>query len=240
VHPATVVVAEPKPPHVSATFAPVAAFGVVLSTYVSILVTRFVLQNVDLHPDWLLVVLAYVVLFGQMAGWAWGASRLLGTGSIRRDFGLHIRVDDIGWGALTFAAMMVGRVLLLLFLSSEVDDPVRDPGRSIDFKGAALAAFAVAAIVGAPIVEELVFRGVLLRGFTKLTGAPVAIVIQGLLFAAYHFVPNGQNYSDFYFGALAIFGIVAGIAAERTGRLGPSMVAHAMNNALAILVLAAT
>jgi hypothetical protein len=239
VHPASVVVAEPRSPHVSRTFSPLAALGIVVGTYVSILLTRFVLESVDLGSDWLTVVFAYCVLFGQMAGWCWVFSQLFGTGSLRRDFGLEIRVDDIGWGALAFAGTMAGRIILLIFLSNEVDDPVRDPGRSIDFKGAALVAFGVAAIIGAPIVEELVFRGVLQRGLTKLTGAPIAIVVQGLLFAAYHFVPNGENYSDFYFGALAIFGIAVGIAAERTGRLGPGMVAHAINNTLAILFLAA-
>jgi membrane protease YdiL (CAAX protease family) len=121
-----------------------------------------------------------------------------------------------------------------------MDDPVRDVGDSIDFEGATLLAFSVAAIVGAPIVEELIFRGVLQRGLTKLAGAPVAIGAQALLFSAYHFVPDGSGFSEFYFGALVVFGIAAGVAVERTGRLGPGMVAHAINNTLAMVVLAAS
>jgi uncharacterized protein len=239
VHPAQVVVAEPRPPHVTHSFAPIAAIAILAATFVSILLTRFVVDNIGIDADWLVVVIAYVVLFGLMSGASIGLSHLLGTGSLRRDFGFSIKVDDIGWGALAFTGAMVARVVLLLFLSSQVDDPVREPGRSIDFHGAALAAFALAALVGAPIVEELAFRGVLQRSLTRVVGAPLAIAIQALLFAAYHFVPDGDGYSHFYFGALAIFGAAAGIAAERTGRLGPGMVAHFINNLLAVVFMAA-
>lgn len=237
--PVPVVVPEPKPPHVSATFARLGAPAALIGTFLSILAARFVAEHVDFGADWLLVTVVYVVLFGLMALCAWACSVLLGTGSLRRDFGVAIKVDDIGWGALAFAGTMVARIVLVILLSSTVDDPVRDVGDSIDFEGVTLLAFSVAAIVGAPIVEELIFRGVLQRGLTKLAGAPVAIGAQALLFSAYHFVPDGSGFSEFYFGALVAFGVAAGIAVERTGRLGPGMVAHAINNALAMLVIAA-
>lgn len=238
--PVPVVVPPPKPPHVSATFARLGAPAALVGTFLSILIARFVGEHVDIAADWLLVTVVYVVLFGLMTACAWGCSVLLGSGSLRRDFGVSIKVEDIGWGALAFAATMVARVVLIIVLSSEVDDPVRDVGDSIDFEGAALWAFSVAAIVGAPIVEELIFRGVLQRGLTKLVGAPVAIGAQALLFSAYHFVPDGSGFSEFYFAALVAFGVAAGVAVDRTGRLGPGMVAHAINNALAMVVLAAS
>ena len=240
VHPSEVVLAEPRPPHVSRTFAPIASVAILAATFVAIVITRYVLDEIDLARDWVVVVIAYTLLFGMMTGASIGLSRLLGTGSLKEDFGFTIKVDDIGWGALTCAGSIVARIILLAFLSSQVDDPVRDPGRSIDIHGAALAAFAVAALVGAPLIEELVFRGVLQRSLTKVVGAPAAIAAQALLFAAYHFVPDGSGYSTFYFAALAVFGAAAGIAAERTGRLGPGMVAHFLNNLLPILVLVAT
>ena len=228
----------PKPAHVSPTFSPRAAFGILAATFASILLATFVGEHVDFLADWMAVVVVYVVLFGAMYGSVLLFSRTLGTGSVRKDFGLAIKAEDIGWGALAFAGTMVGRIVLAIFLSNIDDDPVRDVGDSLDLKGAVLFAFAVAALVGAPIVEELVFRGVVQRGFTKLAGAPLAIGLQAVLFSAYHFVPDGSGYSHFYFGALVVFGIGAGIAVDRTGRLGPGIVAHAINNAVAITVLA--
>ncbi|HEX7096028.1 MAG TPA: CPBP family glutamic-type intramembrane protease [Acidimicrobiales bacterium] len=240
-HPPIVVAAPaPKPPHKSATFARLGSIGILAGTFAAIVFTRYVSDALDIEPDWLLVVVVYTLLFGLMTMCAWAASVLLGSGSMRRDFGIGIKVDDIGWGALAFAGAMVARAILLFALSSQMDDPVREVGDSIDFEGATLVAFSFAAIVGAPIVEELVFRGVLQRSLTKLVGAPVAIGAQALLFAAYHFVPDGSGYSEFYFGALVAFGVAAGIAVDRTGRLGPGTVAHAINNAMAIVFLAAS
>src|SRR5690606_18184755 len=143
-------------------------------------------DHVDIGADWLLVILIYVVLFGAMFGATVLFSRTLGSGSVRKDFGIAIKTEDIGWGALTFVGTMVARLILAIFLSNVVDDPVREVGDSLDLEGAVLLAFALAAIVGAPIVEEIAFRGVLQRGLTKLMGAPAAIGLQGVLFAAYH------------------------------------------------------
>jgi uncharacterized protein len=239
-HPAQVVVVEPRPPHTSRTFTPIAALAILAATFVAILFTRFVVDNIGISADWIVILIAYTVLFGLMALAAWLLAKALGTGSLRRDFGFTIKVDDIGWGALALTAAMVARLVLLPFLSSDTDDPVRDPGRSLSFQGAAYWAFALAALVGAPIFEELVFRGVLLRSLTKVVGPHIAILVQAVLFAGYHFVPDGSGYSPFYFGALAIFGVAAGVVAERTGRLGPGMVAHFLNNLLAVLVMGIT
>jgi membrane protease YdiL (CAAX protease family) len=238
VHPEQVYVVEPRPPHVTHSFSPVASIAVLAATFVAILLTRTVVDNIGIDADWIVILIAYTVLFGLMTSSAVLLSRTLGSGSLRRDFGFAIKVDDIGWGALVIAGAMVARIVLLIFLSTTEQDPVREPGRALDSEhGLAFAAFALAALVGAPLIEELVFRGVLQRGLTKLVGAPIAIGTQGLLFAAYHFVPDGSGYTNFYFGALAIFGIGAGIAVERTGRLGAGMVAHFINNLMAVVVL---
>jgi uncharacterized protein len=237
--PAQVVVAEPRPPHTTRTFPAVAGPAILAATFAAIVFTRFVVDNIGISADWVVILIAYVILFGLMTLGAWLLSKALGTGSLRKDFGFRMKVDDIGWGALAFAGSFVSRLLLVPFLSDDTD-PVRDPGRTIDPHGAALAAFAIAALIGAPLIEELVFRGVLQRSLNKVVGPYIAIGAQALLFAAYHFVPNGSGYSHLYFGLLTSFGVAAGIVAERTGRLGPGMVAHFINNSLAVLVMTVT
>jgi membrane protease YdiL (CAAX protease family) len=240
VHPPQVYVVEPRPPRVTRTFSPVASIAILAATFVAILLTRSVVDHIGIDADWIVILIAYTVLFGLMTASAMLLSRTLGSGSLRRDFGFEIKVDDIGWGALAIAAAMVARIVLLIFLSTQEQDPVREPGRALDSEhGLAFWAFALAALVGAPLIEELVFRGVLQRSLTKVVGAPVAIGAQALLFAAYHFVPDGTGYSNFYFGALAIFGVAAGIADERTGRLGPGIAAHFLNNLLPVLLMGA-
>jgi membrane protease YdiL (CAAX protease family) len=240
VHPEQMFVVEARPPHVSRTFSAWGSIAILAVTFLSIVATRFLIDHIGIDADWIVILIAYVVLFGLMSAGAYALARTIGTASLPRDFGFRIKVDDIGWGALAFTGAMVARIILVIFLSTTSDDPVREPGRRLEIDhGLALVAFSLAALVGAPLIEELVFRGVLQRSLTKLAGAPFAIVVQALLFAGYHFVPDGNGYSHFYFGALALFGIAAGIAAERTGRLGPGIVAHFINNLLAVLLMAA-
>jgi membrane protease YdiL (CAAX protease family) len=89
------------------------------------------------------------------------------------------------------------------------------------------------------VVEELFFRGLLFRALTgsfKQLGprlAPAAsIAITALVFALVHF-------EALQFLGLAGFGAVLGILAWRTGRLGPSIVAHMTFNTVTIIAIVA-
>ncbi len=83
-------------------------------------------------------------------------------------------------------------------------------------------------VVGAPIVEELFFRGLLLRSLLGRTPPPVAIVVSAVLFGLAHF-------EAVQFAGLAAFGVVLGVLAWRTGRLTPGIGAHAAFNAAAVI-----
>jgi membrane protease YdiL (CAAX protease family) len=99
---------------------------------------------------------------------------------------------------------------------------------------------AVLVCVGSPFVEELFFRGLLLRAllgsFQELgrrLGPAVSIVVTALVFALVHF-------EALQFLGLAGFGVVLGILAWRTGRLGPSIVAHMAFNTVTIIAIVVT
>lgn len=93
--------------------------------------------------------------------------------------------------------------------------------------------------VGAPLFEELMFRGLLLRalagrlaGLGPRLGPVVAVVLTGVVFGLVHF-------EALQLLALAGFGMVLCLLAWRTGRLGPGIVAHAAFNAVSLAVIAA-
>ena len=110
-------------------------------------------------------------------------------------FGLHSRTfwRDAGWGV----AIMVGVMPLLIgynFVAQMVmqwmgyEPPVQDVTRII-FGASDLATkiyFALLAVVVAPVVEEMLFRGILLPALTRKAGVKPAIVTVSLLFAAVH------------------------------------------------------
>lgn len=81
-------------------------------------------------------------------------------------------------------------------------------------------------VVVAPITEELLFRGVILRGLLGRMRPATAIGVSALLFALVHANPWQ------FFGPLAI-GLLLGWCYVRTGSLLPCILGHAVNNALA-------
>lgn len=101
--------------------------------------------------------------------------------------------------------------------------------------GAALVVLGVLICLGSPLVEELYFRGLLLRavgGRLAPLGArlgPVcSVAVVAVVFGLVHF-------EAIQLLALVGFGAVLGALAWRTGRLGPGVVAHVTFNALAFV-----
>lgn len=94
------------------------------------------------------------------------------------------------------------------------------------------AAVLVAVVVLAPLAEELLFRGVFLRGLTERLGIVASAVISGFIFSAYHLDPVG-------FLPRFEIGIVLALLVWKSGSLWPAIAAHLTNNALAMLLLAA-
>ncbi len=90
---------------------------------------------------------------------------------------------------------------------------------------------ALAIVVGAPLFEELFFRGFLFKGFEKSFMKPAgAIVVTSALFASMH-----AQY-DLY-GIMTVFvtGLLLGAARFSTGSIFVPMILHASTNGLVIL-----
>lgn len=88
--------------------------------------------------------------------------------------------------------------------------------------------FLLIAVLG-PIVEELVFRGMLLGGMARHISFGWSNVLQALLFAGIH---NDMPRFFFYFA----MGLLAGMLVRRTGSLVPAIVLHAINNGVFFLL----
>jgi membrane protease YdiL (CAAX protease family) len=88
-----------------------------------------------------------------------------------------------------------------------------------------LALLAVAPAIG----EEIVFRGVLARGLATAMPLPVAALASAAAFSLYH-LSYVQALPTFVLGALLA------IVALRGGSIVPTMIAHAINNAMAIVL----
>jgi CAAX protease family protein len=139
----------------------------------------------------------------------------------------------VGFGAL-FAASRFELVLRSMF---------PDTGGNTHLFSAPSPSFALVfavgllACVGAPIVEELFFRGLVQTVLTRTLGTAPAIVVQAVLFGMAHFQFGMTfNQAAIRCGTVMVLGLVNGCLRANTGRLGTGIVAHATYNSIVTVV----
>jgi membrane protease YdiL (CAAX protease family) len=177
-----------------------------------------------------------VGLWIGLVGSAVYASRVRGHHDLGQDYGLVLgRWWDLPVGAAIGVACQYGLIPLLYLpfervdrqLSHQLSQPVHRDTAAAHGVGS-LFVLLLFLVVGAPIVEELFFRGLLLRALLGRWRPPGAVVVSALVFGLAHFETT-------QFAGLAVFGIVLGTLAWRTGRLTPGIGAHAAFNLAAVL-----
>lgn len=172
------------------------------------------------------------------------ASHRKGAGTLAEDFGFRAKWSDIGTGVLVAVAAQVvvlpGIAYLLrpLLGQPEVSGPVED---LLDkAHGPAFAGLILSVAVGAPIVEELFFRGLLLRSLQRRLPDWAAVALSAVAFGIAHGSALPVDAVVLVMVSLTIFGAILATMAVRTGRLGPGIVAHAGFNLFTLLYLTFT
>lgn len=85
-------------------------------------------------------------------------------------------------------------------------------------------------VVLAPVMEEVLFRGILLESVRSKHSAGRAIVVSALMFGVIHLIPQ-QVVNAF------VIGLILGYIYVRTESLWPVIVIHALNNAMAYVIM---
>jgi membrane protease YdiL (CAAX protease family) len=165
--------------------------------------------------------------------------------AVVQDYGLALRpLPDLPLGVAVgllsqFVLVPVFELPLVPFvphLYNKLGRPAHELlGKATSGSEAGLVFLALLVCLGSPLVEELFFRGLLLRGLLGKMGKiggrlgpAVSIVLTGLVFALVHF-------ETLQLLGLAAFGSVLGVLAWRTGRLGPSIIAHVTFNTTTVV-----
>lgn len=103
-------------------------------------------------------------------------------------------------------------------------------GEGISLSQLDLILFFLLGAVGAPLLEEFFFRGLLLKWLSPRLGWGIAAGISALLFAAIHFIPV-------LIPGLFVMGMVTAWATERCKSIVPAIAIHAINNGIVILIV---
>ncbi len=168
-----------------------------------------------------------------------GVTRLKGQRSLGADFGLRIHLRDAK--ALVVGATLEIVLTLALLPILQLDPDAKNQQLLSDLKEhrdvGTIVLFFVGAVIFAPIVEELLFRGVLLRGLLRKAEPVTAVLVSALIFALVHWVGDPNTLP--FLPALAGLGVVLAVVALRSGDLSTSIFIHAgFNLTTTILFLA--
>jgi len=189
----------------------------------------------DLSLGWLAV--AQLGLWAGLGGVPFLAARLKGNGVVV-DFGLRAKLVDplIGLGVglgtqfILVPALYIPIFWLFDVTSNDLEEPARGlTDRATDPLGVVLLVLIVG--IGAPIIEELFYRGLLLRSLERRFHQEwIAVGGSAVLFAASHF-------QLLQFPALALLGVILALLVQRTGRLGPAIATHMVFNLITVTFL---
>lgn len=191
-------------------------------------------------PDIGILLLNLAGLWTGLLGACWLASRRYATGGIRRDFGLHFAWPDLGWGlVMSMTARVAGAMAIVPFLFGSRRLVGNNTGvyGKVSQSAWTFAVFGLVAVFGAPVVEELFFRGLLLRSLTSVLGVAPAIGVQAVLFGLAHFSPLLGLANLSVMTVIAAAGTIFGITAWWR-RTGTSAVAHGAFNLVSVIAAA--
>ena len=184
-----------------------------------------------------------VVAVTLVAGWSaylvgmWTVSDRHGTADPIEDFGIRfLPIDAVGLGIGVLAQLVVIRAVYLpleaIWPATFTEDELQRNAEGLVERagGVSTVLLFVLVVLGAPLVEELFYRGLLQRSLLARFNDGVVVVGVAALFALIHFRPVE-------YPGLFVFGLVLGGCAAFTGRLGMSICAHVAFNATGLLLV---
>jgi membrane protease YdiL (CAAX protease family) len=169
-----------------------------------------------------------------LAGWPLYAAWRKGNG-VRLDFGMLATKQQIKLGLLG-GLIAVTAGIALAKISERIFGPINSAAGelALEQSGAVLVVFSLLIVFGAPVVEELAFRGMLFSSLVKAKiNGFVAVVISAAVFALFHFEPSRIL-------ILFAIGLVLGEIRRRTGSTLASVATHFMVNAPATIAILIT
>lgn len=234
-----------------------ASFGVfVVASIVLVGIMALIAPNAALNSPWLPLLVAGPQI--AQGAFVWWIARCKGTG-IDRDYGMAVRKIDWLIGPVLVVGgflAVAGVVAAMNELGAEtptasvaelledaadegLDDSAEGSNGLLDHADTSgltiwIVVVAVFAATAVPVIEELVYRGLwwsalLKRGMSEWW----VLLITSAAFAAAHFEPSR-------FPVLFTLGIALGMGRLLTGRIGASIITHALINGLGMIALLAT
>lgn len=192
------------------------------------------------NEDWVIVL----GLLGQYVG-NLGVLWVLRRRKEDPDLGFQLEPKDTFYVGVGLVLQMILALVFLplaelLFPDGRPPQQVADAIASSESSTLLRLSLVFAAVILAPVTEELIFRGVLIKALQQRSRTFI-IVVTSAIFAAVHLL--GLDFERVWASALLvlppifILGMILAWLTLKTGRLGPAIFLHSGWNLLAALVL---
>jgi CAAX protease family protein len=192
-------------------------------------------EDTDEIPIWVLFLGTSVVWAAFLVGMAL-VSRRRGTGDFARDYRLRFRPVDLLGAPIGVFTQLVLVPIVYLPLEALWDQTFNGDKLSKNAEdladrahGFSMLLLILMVCVGAPLVEELVYRGLLQGSFEARVRGFVAVLASAAIFALIHFRPVE-------YPGLFVIGLVLGTCALLTGRLGMAIACHVGFNVTGLIL----
>jgi membrane protease YdiL (CAAX protease family) len=148
--------------------------------------------------------------------------------------------DSLGWSMngmkwWHFALILIGFFAIAAGVTRLHPEEDNDMLRLIQSSRSAVLVVAFMATVTAPIVEEVIYRGLLYSAFQRVAGALPAILIVTGLFTAVHVPQYWPSFSTI--GLLLLLSLILTFIRFKTGNLLPCIVLHTIFNGFQSVLL---
>lgn len=150
---------------------------------------------------------------------------------------------DVPYAAAGLGIAFAARVLIVAFANAFSGDRATSESQNLYLHSTSIAVITVLIILTvlcAPPIEELMFRGLLLRTFMTRIGFWPAAIASTVIFAAFHtYEVNTLTGAITLAAVVASLGLTNCMLVRLTNRLAPGILVHAAFNTLAAIVLIA-
>lgn len=181
------------------------------------------------------IVSEVVAILGAAFIWRWAMKgAAAGWPSLRPNISvgafvaLSLAAIALGFLANSLAALLVELSPAMAESAQAYTERIKE--LLLDASGTERVLGIIGVCVAAPICEEALFRGTILQEERKVEGVATAVVVNGILFSAFHLNPVSAL-------GLALLGAFFAHITIRSGSLIPAIVAHAVVNTTNAVVL---
>jgi hypothetical protein len=163
-----------------------------------------------------------------------------GTGRPVRDFVDHYALRFRSVDLVGLPVGVIGQLVIVplvyvplravwpdTFSTSDLEERARELADKAS--GWTIVLLVVVVVIGAPLIEELVYRGLLQRSISAALGVVPGLAIMSIWFALMHPTP-------IEWPGLALAGALFGAGLALTGRIGPSILTHAAFNVTGLIL----